>query len=94
MSDTRKASLSELRVMKERGELQAPRDDAPEVNLPEGFWDSAKPVVKQPKQAVSMRVDPDVLAFFKSQGDGHLTRMHAVLRAYVDAHKKDRQHSP
>ena len=40
------------------------------------------------KTAISMRVDPDVLEYFKSQGNGHLTRMHAVLRAYVDAHKK------
>ncbi|MEO0772872.1 MAG: BrnA antitoxin family protein [Pseudomonadota bacterium] len=79
--------------MKERGEIAAPRDNAPEVELPDGFWDDAKPVPKQTKQAVSMRVDPDVLAFFKRQGDGHLTRMHAVLRAYVDAHEKSRRRS-
>ena len=35
------------------------------------------------KQAISMRVDDDVLAWFKSQGKGHLSRMNAVLRAYM-----------
>jgi uncharacterized protein (DUF4415 family) len=42
----------------------------------------------QAKKAISLRVDSDVLDFFKQQGDGHLTRMHVVLKAYVDAQKK------
>jgi len=71
-----------------RGEVLPPRRDAPENDLPEGFWDRA--VVQPPlvKSTISMRVDPDILDFFKSQGAGHLTRMHAVLRAYVDAQRK------
>jgi uncharacterized protein (DUF4415 family) len=32
------------------------------------------------------RVDTDVVEWFKTRGKGHLTRMNAVLRAYVDAH--------
>ena len=32
-----------------------------------------------------MRIDPDVLAWFKAQGKGYQTRMNAVLRAYVKA---------
>jgi uncharacterized protein (DUF4415 family) len=40
---------------------------------------------------VTLRVDPDIIEFFKSQGPkGHLTRMHSVLRAYVDAQRKAR----
>jgi uncharacterized protein (DUF4415 family) len=31
-----------------------------------------------------MRVDRDVLAFFKQSGRGYRTRIHAVLRAFVD----------
>jgi uncharacterized protein (DUF4415 family) len=31
-----------------------------------------------------------VLAGFKTQGRGHLTRMNAVLRAYMEAHRHDR----
>lgn len=56
--------------------------------MPEGFWDRAKPQMPKAKKAISLRVDPDILEYFKGQGDGHLTRMHAVLRAYVDAHTK------
>jgi uncharacterized protein (DUF4415 family) len=40
------------------------------------------------KTTVHLRVDSDVLEWFKKQGDGHLTRMNAVLRSYVDAHRR------
>lgn len=37
------------------------------------------------KRAVSLRVDADVLEWFKAQGPGYQTRMNAVLRAFRDA---------
>jgi uncharacterized protein (DUF4415 family) len=42
-----------------------------------------KPV--PPKTSISLRVDADVLAWFKAQGDGYQTRINAVLRAFRDA---------
>ena len=41
--------------------------------------------VVPPKASVSLRIDADVLEWFKSQGSGYQTRMNAVLRAYRDA---------
>jgi uncharacterized protein (DUF4415 family) len=41
-----------------------------------------KPV--QPKAAISLRVDADVLNWFKEQGPGYQTRINAILRAYKD----------
>ena len=38
-----------------------------------------------PKASISLRVDQDVLEWFKSQGDGYQTRINAVLRAFRDA---------
>ncbi|MEY2770112.1 MAG: hypothetical protein RIQ38_531 [Pseudomonadota bacterium] len=38
-----------------------------------------------PKSLVSLRLDQDVLAWFKAQGSGYQTRINAVLRAYKDA---------
>lgn len=40
------------------------------------------------KTLVSLRLDPGVLAWFKQRGKGYQTRINAVLRAYVAAHKK------
>ncbi len=74
--------------MKARGEIASPRPDAPEIDMPDGFWDAADLRRPQAKKAISLRVDEDILDFFREGGDGHLTRMHAVLRAYVDAQRK------
>jgi len=40
------------------------------------------------KTLVSLRLDPDVLVWFKRQGKGYQTRINAVLRAYVKAHQQ------
>jgi uncharacterized protein (DUF4415 family) len=37
------------------------------------------------KSAISLRLDPEVLAWFRTQGPGYQTRMNAVLKAYMDA---------
>ncbi len=37
------------------------------------------------KAAISLRLDADVLDWFKAQGGGYQTRMNAVLRAYMEA---------
>jgi uncharacterized protein (DUF4415 family) len=38
-----------------------------------------------PKESISLRVDADVLEWFKAQGPGYQTRINLVLRAYRDA---------
>ena len=40
-------------------------------------------VMPQKKIPISFRVDPDVLAFFKRDGEGYQSRMNAVLRGYM-----------
>ncbi len=40
------------------------------------------------KTQIALRVDDDVLAWFKAQGAGYQTRMNAVLRAFRDAHMR------
>jgi uncharacterized protein (DUF4415 family) len=63
--------------------------DLPEVG--EDFFKTARLVMPAScgKQAVSLRVDEDVVAWFRAQGKGHLSRMNAVLRAYMLAQKGD-----
>lgn len=38
-----------------------------------------------PKESISLRVDQDVLEWFKAQGPGYQTRINSVLRAFRDA---------
>jgi len=50
-------------------------------------WTKAKPVLPQRKQVLQLRLEKEIIDFFKSQGKGYLTRMQAVLRAYVMVQK-------
>ena len=56
-------------------------------------WANACLVVSEPKVHINLRVDRDVLAFFKSEGKGYQTRMNAVLRSYMLAHQQRRPRS-
>ena len=81
-------SLSEIRAMRARGEDQT-NPEAPEAEtLGEEFWKNARIVMPRGKTSVHLRIDSDVVEWFKATGKGRLTRMNAVLRAYVEAHKK------
>ncbi|NJK65543.1 MAG: BrnA antitoxin family protein [Microcoleus sp. SU_5_3] len=63
--------------------------DCPEIT-PEQF---AKAIVRRGlpaaknKAQVTLRVDSDVLEWFKSQGRGYQTQINTLLRAYMEAHK-------
>jgi uncharacterized protein (DUF4415 family) len=89
-SDTKRYSLDELREMRNRGETKTSAD-APELRLDADFWRGAR-VVMPPrgKSSVHLRVDTDVLEWFKAQGRGHLSRMNAVLRSFMEAQKRHR----
>lgn len=39
------------------------------------------------KELFSLRIDADVIEWFRSQGAGYQSRMNALLRAYMEAHK-------
>jgi uncharacterized protein (DUF4415 family) len=102
---TRSYTAEELKAMRRRGEdrtdwgkvdamteadlERAIAEDEDERDL-DPDWTRAELVMPRPRQSVHLRVDPEVLDFFKAGGKGHITRMQAVLRAYVDAQKRRR----
>ena len=49
------------------------------------FWENARVVFPQPKKAVTIRIDSDVLDWFKKRGKGYQSRMNAVLRSYMES---------
>lgn len=61
-------------------------DAAP--HLDRDWLAGAELVVPEPKTAISLRLDTDVLRWFKGHGPGYQTRMNAVLRVYMEHHKK------
>jgi len=59
--------------------------DDPEIIVD---WTKAELVEPAPKTLISLRIDADIVAFFRNQGKGYQTRMNAVLRAYMNAAHK------
>jgi uncharacterized protein (DUF4415 family) len=82
-------SLSEIEALRGRG-LDKTRANAPRAeSLGEDFWKSARVVVPPGKTSVHLRLDSDIVEWFKSRGKGHLTRMNAVLRSYVESQSRN-----
>jgi uncharacterized protein (DUF4415 family) len=54
-------------------------------------WSNAVLVTLPKKKAISIRVDEDVLDFFKSEGEGYQRRMNAVLRSYMQQRSKPKK---
>jgi uncharacterized protein (DUF4415 family) len=81
-----RADLGWLRRMTE---AEIRRTAPPELaDLPADFWDEGDLVVPRAKQAISLRVDEDVLDWFKRTGPRYQTRMNAVLRSYMARTRK------
>jgi uncharacterized protein (DUF4415 family) len=52
----------------------------------EDFWKDAEVVMPPHKVHLSLRLDDDVVAFFKREGRGYQTKINAVLKSYMRAH--------
>lgn len=60
--------------------------DDPDTFIPDREWmDRAQVVMPEAKDMVTLRIDHDVLAWFKTKGRGYQTRINAVLRAFYEA---------
>lgn len=50
-------------------------------------WTKAKLILPRAKASVHLRLEEEIIQFFKAQGRGHISRMQAVLKSYVEAHR-------
>jgi uncharacterized protein (DUF4415 family) len=86
---SRKTATSRRRVRKMLA-ADLGRAGAAQAWTPESF---ARAVARKglrpvPKKALlSLRIDADVIAWFRKQGAGYQSRMNALLRAYMEAHQ-------
>jgi len=94
-ASTKTSSVKRLKVSPETRKLYEQRDrsldddlDAPA--LPPDMWDNAiiGKYYRPKKTPVTFRVDSDVLAWLKSKGQGHLSRINEILRQQMRAEMK------
>lgn len=60
---------------------EAERDDP-------DFWERAVLLYPKTKERITLRLDAEVLDWFRAEGRGYQTRINAVLRAYVEAKRR------
>ncbi len=98
-SNIRRYTLEEIRALRAQGasrtdwnrlhrmteaELESSIASDPDwKDIPEDWLNNAIPVTPPQKQLLSLRLDADLIAWFRAQGPGYQTRMNAVLRAYM-----------
>jgi len=67
-------------------EIEKAVADDPDTFVPDARWfERARLVTPRAKEMVTLRLDPDVVAWFRQAGRGYQTRINAVLRAFVEA---------
>ena len=86
--DFKPFNFDDIRKLKSQAEWQdaIAKPAAGQAAAPD--WTRAELTAAEPKKMISLRVDPDVLDYFKSKGPGYQTRMNAVLRAWMEAQLK------
>ena len=82
LSAGQKARLDAVAAMPDE---QIDYSDAP--SLPNVVWMKAAAELPYTKQQITLRLDAEVLDFFKHTGKRYQSRINAVLRSYVEAHK-------
>jgi uncharacterized protein (DUF4415 family) len=82
-----KASKTDWKRLTNMGDKDIDTSDIPELD--EEFFRKADLRVP-PKQPVTLRLDADVLIWFKSQGQGYQTRINKLLRSYMEAQQEQR----
>ncbi len=86
---TSKESLTDWQRLDALQDEDIDLSDVPEIT-PEMF---ARAVVRRGlkpppgKQQITIRLDADVLKWFRAQGEGYQNRINALLRAYMEAHQ-------
>jgi uncharacterized protein (DUF4415 family) len=101
MSNLRTVTLSQLRRRKGKTDWKRVREssDADINSLEDADWEEfknidwskAEIVVPVKKEPISIRVDTDVLEFFRKAGDGYQGRINAVLRSFMNEKRKTTQ---
>ena len=84
-TNTTKQSQTDWQRLATTPDTEIETSEVPELD--KDFFRHAQIRMPEGKQMVSLRLDSDVLDWFKRQGKGYQTRINAVLRAHMEAHK-------
>lgn len=86
-----KTDWQRLKDMPDAAITLAAEEDADNLPLDDPFFETARrlqpsTLLKEAKQQITLRIDAEVLEWFRATGSGYQSRMNAVLKAYVQTH--------
>ncbi|HEV8014499.1 MAG TPA: BrnA antitoxin family protein [Stellaceae bacterium] len=84
-----KTDLKRLQRLTDKDIVKAAKGDPDAAILPREFWRSALMTPPRGKRQVTLRLDAEVLDFFKQAGKGYQTKINHVLKAFVAAQRTD-----
>jgi uncharacterized protein (DUF4415 family) len=84
-------SRTNLAKLQQKDDTNINYDDSPETS--KKFWEDAEIFMPEHKVHLSVRLDEDIVHFFKQEGRGYQSRINAVLKAYVRAHMRRSKHA-
>ena len=79
----KKKSCSDIERLRKMTDEEIDYSDCPAMD--EEFFKHAKIVLPEKKETVTIRLDKEVLEWFRAQGKGYQTRINALLRSYMKA---------
>lgn len=79
-------STARLKELQSRQDADIDYSDIPELD--DTFFETAEFVTPSAKTQITVRLDNDVLEWFRGEGKGYQTRMNAVLKAYVESQRR------
>lgn len=82
-----KRSKTDWKRLAEMKDEDIDTSDIPELD--DAFFENAELKIPK-KQPVTLRLDTDVLMWFKSQGQGYQTRINKLLRRYMESEQARR----
>ncbi len=91
------ADWERLHNMPDEAITSAAESDPDNLPLDDLFFETARrlppsALLKEAKQQITLRIDAEVLEWFRSSGTGYQSRMNAVLKAYVQTHGGQNPH--
>ncbi|MCX5757654.1 MAG: BrnA antitoxin family protein [Candidatus Hydrogenedentes bacterium] len=86
MKNSKKKSRTDWEFLADESDEGIDFSDIPELGP--DFWQNATSRLPDKKTSITLRLDPDVIAWFRMSGRGYQTRINAVLRSYMQASRK------
>ena len=77
-------SRTNMAKLRRKGDQDINYEDSPATT--KKFWKDAQVFMPKHKVHISLRLDEDIIHYFKEEGEGYQSRINAVLKAYINTH--------